>query len=133
MLPLNALCLVSACSILLSVIYIISTTAFNAIVSLQTISLNISYIPPILFILLRKIRGQRINYGGFKLGRYGIPVNLLALAYLIFIVIWIPFPTMLPVTGVNMNYAGPLFGAVVIGALLDWTISGYKRFQIQGP
>lgn len=41
-----------------------------------------------------------------------------------------PFPTELPVTGSNMNYAGPLLGALIIGALLDWVISGRKRFKI---
>lgn len=37
---------------------------------------------------------------------------------------------MLPVTGDDMNYAGPVFGAVVVGALLDWFINGRKRFQM---
>jgi LPXTG-motif cell wall-anchored protein len=41
-----------------------------------------------------------------------------------------PFPQLLPVTGSNMNYAGPLLGAVILGALLDWIISGHKRFQV---
>ena len=80
--------------------------------------------------MLRKIRGQHVNYGAFKLGRYGIAINLVALAYLIFIVTWIPFPTMLPVTGSNMNYAGPLLGTVIVGALVDWTFSGRKRFKV---
>jgi len=116
---------------LLSIIYLVSTTAFNAIVSLQTMALNVSYIPPILFIMLRKIRGQHIAYGAFKLGHYfGIAVNLLAILFLSYIVIWIPFPTILPATGSNMNYSGAVFGAVVIGALLDWAISGRKRFEI---
>ena len=83
--------------------------------------------------MLRKIRGQHINYGVFKLGRFGIAVNLVALIYLIFVVIWIPFPPMLPVTASNFNYAGPLFALVVFGALLDWKISGHKRFQVQDP
>lgn len=98
--------------------------------SLQTMALNLSYIPPILFILLRKIRGQHIEYGTFKLGRCGIVVNLVALAYLFYVIIWIPFPPMLPVTASNMNYAGPLVGVVIIAALLDWMISGHKRFNI---
>jgi hypothetical protein len=50
--------------------------------------------------------------------------------YIIFVVIWMPFPQVLPVTGTNMNYAGPLFGAVILGALLDWVINGYKRFKV---
>ena len=29
-----------------------------------------------------------------------------------------------------MNYAGPVFGAVIVGALLDWMISGRKRFEV---
>jgi choline transport protein len=130
---LNALGLVSVVSFLLSIIYVISTTAFNAIISLQTISLSVSYIPPILFFMLRKIRGEHISYGPFKLGRYGIATNVLALAYLLYVVIWMPFPTMLPVTGSNMNYAGPLLGAIIIAALLDWIISGHKRFKIPVP
>jgi len=127
---LNALGLVSAISFLLSIIYVISTTAFNAIISLQTISLSVSYIPPILFFFLKKLRGEPISYGPFKLGRYGIATNALALAYLCYVVIWMPFPQMLPVTGSNMNYAGPLMGAVIVGALLDWIISGHKRFKV---
>jgi choline transport protein len=80
--------------------------------------------------MLRKICKQRVEYGDFKLGRYGIVTNLIALGYLLFVVIWIPFPTMLPVTGSNMNYAGPVFAVVIIGALLDWAISGRKRFDV---
>jgi len=129
-LPLNALGLVSTISFLLSIIYVISSTAFNAIISLQTISLSVSYIPPILFFMLKKIRGEHISYGPFKLGRYGIATNILALAYLLFVIVWMPFPTMLPVKGSNMNYAGPLMGAIIVGALLDWLISGHKRFKV---
>ena len=80
--------------------------------------------------MLRKIRGQHIPYGPFKLGRYGIATNVLALAYLLYVVIWMPFPTMLPVTGSNMNYAGPLLSTVIVGALVDWTFSGHKRFKV---
>jgi hypothetical protein len=80
--------------------------------------------------MLKKIRRQHIKYGAFTLGRYGITINLVALGYLGYVIMWMPFPTMLPVTGSNMNYAGPIFGAVIIGALLDWAISGHKRFII---
>jgi LPXTG-motif cell wall-anchored protein len=117
-------------SVLLSIIYLFSSTAFNAIISLTAFTTNVSYILPILFIFLRKIRGQAIEYGPFKLGRFGIPINIVALGYLLFVCLWMPFPTELPVTGSNMNYAGPLLGALIIGALLDWVISGRKRFKI---
>ncbi|PVH92086.1 hypothetical protein DM02DRAFT_663297 [Periconia macrospinosa] len=41
-----------------------------------------------------------------------------------------PFPTLLPVTKDNMNYAGPIFAAVIIGAITDWLVNGHKRFAI---
>jgi hypothetical protein len=117
-------------SFLLSIIYVISSTAFNAIISLQAMALCVSYVPPISFLALRRIRGAAPTPGPFKVGRFGLAVNLFALAYLIFVIIWMPFPQMLPVTGKNMNYAGPLLGAVIVGALLDWLIGGRKRFQV---
>ena len=102
--PLNALALVSAVSFLLSLIYLGSSTAFNAITSLVAIGLHISYFLPILFIMLKKIRGQPPTPGPFSLGRWGILINLFSLTYLIFVIIWMPFPTTLPVTASNMNY-----------------------------
>ena len=126
----NALALVCSVSALISFIYIGSSTAFNAIVSLQAMALCISYMPPITFLALRRILGTAPQPGPFTMGRAGLPINILAVVYLIFVVIWMPFPQELPVTGSNMNYAGPIFGAVIIGALLDWTISGHKRFEV---
>ena len=127
--PLNALGLVWMICFILSLVYIGSSTAFNAIISLTAIALHISYILPITFILLRKIRGPPLAFGPFKLGKWGIPINLFSLLYLFFVIIWMPFPTMLPVTGSNMNYAGPILLAFIFGAILDWVITGHKRFK----
>ena len=119
-LPFNALALVGVASIIISLFYLLSATAFNAIVSLQAISLALSYVPPILFMLIRKARGQPPEYGPFNLGRYGVFVNAFAVVYLIFIIIWMPFPQFLPVNKDTMNYAGQLLGAVIIRALLPF-------------
>ena len=129
-LPVNALALVGVIIFLLAIIFIPSATAFNAIISMQAIAVHISYVLPILFILLRKIRGPPVEFGPFKLGRFGIPVNLFALCYLIYVIMWMPFSTILPVTGDNMNYAGPIVLLFIIGALIDWIVSGRKRFDI---
>ncbi len=129
-LPFNALALISIVAFLLAIIYIASDTAFNAIISLQALSLSVSYIPPIAFMALRRIRGTAPEPGPFSMGRFGLAINLFSLAYLAYVVTWMPFPQFLPVTAKNMNYAGPLLGAVLIGALADWFLNGRKRFQI---
>ena len=116
---------------LLNLINIGSTTAFFAILSLNTLALYISYILPILFLVIHKIRGQHIPYGPFKLPRgLGLPINIFAICYAIFIAIFLPWPPVVPVSAVTMNYGGPVMCAVILFALLDWVISGRKRFQV---
>lgn len=128
--PLNSLWLVSAICVALSLINIGSTTAFYALLSLGTLALYISYIMPILFIALRKVSGEPIQYGPFRLGRFGLPINIFALVYGIFISIWLPFPPFQPVTAANMNYGGPIVAVVIIFAISDWFLGGKTRFQV---
>ncbi|KAI1842938.1 hypothetical protein JX266_010956 [Neoarthrinium moseri] len=129
--PLNALLLIGTCVALLALINIGSSTAFNAFLSLPALALYISYFLPIFFVFWRRVtQPKSIAWGPFSLKSMGIPVNLFALCYITFIIAWMPLPTVLPVDGNTMNYAGPLLGAVIVGALVDWVVSGRKRFQI---
>jgi amino acid transporter len=128
--PLNALLLVGTICCLLALINIASSTAFNALISLPTIALYISYFIPTLFLVIRKLQNRHPVYGPFKLGRYGLPINLFTLVYILYILIFLPFPTIIPVTTTNMNYAGPLVAAIIVMALCDWVISGRKRFDV---
>ncbi|RMZ79610.1 hypothetical protein DV737_g3311, partial [Chaetothyriales sp. CBS 132003] len=127
--PLNALGLVTTIAALLGLSNIGNTTAFIAILSLATVGLYFSYVMPLAFALLRKLQGRHPPYGPFRLGIWSIPVNVAGLAFGIFIVIFLPFPPMLPVTGATMNYVAPILGAVVVLALVDWFVGGRKRFD----
>lgn len=129
-LPVNALALIGTIVFILAIIYIASATAFNALISLQALALHVSYFIPIFFMAIRKIRGPPPPYGPFKLGRLGLVTNVFALVYLIFVVLWMPWPSVLPVTGSTMNYAGPLVGLVILAALADWMLGGRKRFEV---
>ena len=92
--------------------------------------LYLSYAIPLFFVLLRKLEGNHPPYGPYHLGKWSIPVNIAGLVFSVFIVIFLPFPSMQPVTAANMNYAGPILAAVLVLALVDWFISGRKRFQV---
>lgn len=74
---------------------------------------------------------EPVKLGEWNLGRAGLPVNIFALTYTIYVMIWLPFPATLPVTGVNMNYAGPIFIAVFIFAISLWFLRARKHWP--GP
>ena len=116
---------------LLSLINIGSSTALNAILSLSTWALYISYLIPITLLVIKRVRKEHISFGPFHLGRFGIWVNLYAMVYGVFICIFLPFPPSRPVTAVNMNYPSPVMAAVVVFATADWFIRGKNRFR--GP
>ena len=105
--PLNSLLLDTAVTVLLMLINIGSTTAFYAIVSLSTLALYISYIIPMVFFTLAKLRGDHIPYGPFHMNKaLGLATNFFGITWAVFIVIFLPFPPLLPVTASKMNYAG---------------------------
>ncbi|KAH8898932.1 amino acid transporter [Thozetella sp. PMI_491] len=129
--PVRCLVLVSVVCCLLSLIYIGSTTAFNAFISLPLVALYISYGIPIAFLLFRRVRGQLPIFGPFSLGStLGLVVNAAAVAYILYVLCFAALPTILPTTAENMNYAGPLILAVMIGAIVDWFVAGRLRFRI---
>ena len=128
--PLNALGLVSFIMALLMILPCFSTTAYFALTASTTIGLNISYLIMISFFFSAKLRGDVNKFGPFKMGKgVGYAVNVLAMMYCSFAIVWLAFPPYLPVTGTNMNYAGPIVGLIILIALIDWTISGRKRFK----
>lgn len=81
--------------------------------------------------LIRRFNGPAIEFGPWSMGRYGLPSNVVAIAFCAFLLIFLPFPPILPVTAVNMNWAAPIFIAVMIFAISDWFVKG--RFVFVGP
>jgi choline transport protein len=128
--PLNALCLVLTIVSLLMLINIASTSAIYAILSLNNLALYMSYLQIVTSFFIAKIRGEVTTWGPFTLGRFGYAINAFAMVFLVFIIIWLPFPPFLPVTAENMNYAGPIFGVVLCAAVGDWFVWGHKRFSV---
>lgn len=58
----------------------------------------------------------------------GLIANWAALAFCIFLVLFLPFPPVLPVTAVNMNWASVVFIGVMGFAVGDWFFRGKERF-----
>ncbi|KAK3686558.1 hypothetical protein LTR37_019697 [Vermiconidia calcicola] len=128
--PLRALCLVLTVVTLLMLLNLGSTSAIYAILSLNNLALYTSYLQIVGSFFIFKLRGGKPAWGPFTLGKWGYAINIYALCFLVFIIVWLPFPPFLPVTAVNMNYSGPIFGLVLSVALLDWFTWGRKRFAV---
>ncbi|ERF74053.1 hypothetical protein EPUS_03868 [Endocarpon pusillum Z07020] len=115
---------------LLSLINIGSTVALNAMVSLATVALYASYgLPILLFALRRHSKTRSICFGPWRMPEYlGIISNWVAIVFCAFLVIFLPFPPMLPVTALNMNWASVVFVAVMGFAIVSWFVRGKGRF-----
>ncbi|KAL0574081.1 hypothetical protein V5O48_007866 [Marasmius crinis-equi] len=127
--PLNAYLLSTLVQLLLGLIYLGSSTAFNAFVGVAVMCLGASYAIPIAISLAN---GRRdVKDSPYPLGRWGIPLNVISIAWVAFEIVLFSMPPVVPVTEVTMNYASVVFvGFGVISA--GWyMISG--RHHYTGP
>ncbi|KAK5683672.1 hypothetical protein LTS10_005206 [Elasticomyces elasticus] len=103
----------------LACLNIASYAAFGAFISLASLALFTSYAIAIACMLRSRLLNE-VQYGGWQLGRLGVPVNIFALLYSGWMSIFFCFPQYLPVTGAGFNYALPIFAFVVLVALVLW-------------
>ena len=117
---------------LLALLNIGSTTAFGAIIALSSLALYFSYFIAISCMMYARFnKAEPLKLGGWNLGCWGSSINTFALVYTLWVMIFLPFPSTLPVTSSNMNYAGPIFGAVLLFAGSLWVAVARKRWA--GP
>ncbi|KAI1120100.1 LPXTG-domain-containing protein [Nemania abortiva] len=137
--PIRGLLLPCAIVILLSLFTVGNTatvTVFSAFTALSSLGLYTSYFIAISCLLHARLSGRlgdkptsAVQYGDWRLpSNIATPINIYALLWTIYITIWLPFPTTIPVTGANMNYAGPIYLVVVIGAVTYWITWGRKNW-----
>jgi choline transport protein len=84
-----------------------------------------------MFAIRRFSNDRPIQFGPWNLGKIGLAVNILAISFCIFLIIFLPFPVILPVTAQNMNYASVVFMGVILFSFVDWVVRGRKRYT--GP
>ncbi|KAF4960898.1 hypothetical protein FSARC_10329 [Fusarium sarcochroum] len=128
--PVNAIILVTVVQMLLGIIYIGSSSAFTAFVSVGVMSLEVSYVIPVIVSLLHK--RKEVNGARFTCGPViGSIVNWVAVGWILFQVVLFSMPTALPVTAVTMNYACVVFvGFAVLSAIWYW-VHAHKVYS--GP
>lgn len=131
--PVNAVWFVVAFCACLNFIGFGSTETIIAIFNLCAPCLDLSYIAVIFARLLYAGRDDVAPFvaGKFELGWKSKPLNVLAIAWVSFISVILFFPTSVPVTAQNMNYA--VVVAAFVGVFsLGWWWAG-ARYKYTGP
>lgn len=117
--------------ILISLISLGSAVAFNAILSLQLLALVFTYMLTIGCLIWRRLFGEPLPHGSWSLGRFGMAINVLAIAYSLYLYVFIAFPTEVPVNLVTFNWAPVMFGGVIVLALGYYLVHARKVYD--GP
>lgn len=129
--PLAALVLVTVQEMLLGIIYIGSSSAFTAFVSVGVIALAASYGVPLAISILT--RRQEVNKARWKLPhRLGLAVNSVALAWILFQVVLFCMPVSIPVTPTSMTYAAVVFVGLIVLSML-WYICYARTSKYHHP
>lgn len=149
--PLNALMLVAFITIILGLMIFGSSEALTAVLGSCMVCVNLSYIFPMALLLIKSkfassplkrfplaIEGDKeyspIEFAPnkllpyFTLGRLGLPLNIIAVIWACFIMVWLNFPLFHPVSTSNMNYACAVLGITFIIAGIIWFTYARKHY-----
>lgn len=129
--PMNAVCSTLVFTVVLSLVLIGSSLAFNIIASLGAASILGSYLISISCIAYRKATGYRLPPTRFPLGILGLPINILALCFLSVAFVLVFFPAAPNPKPADMNWVSLIFGSVIGGSLIFYVLR--KRKTYKGP
>ncbi|KAF1985094.1 amino acid permease [Aulographum hederae CBS 113979] len=130
--PRNSVLLTCLITILLSLINIGSTVAFNAIISLQLMALMATYTISIGSVLYARTWGtKKLPPARWSLRSFGLPVNAVAFVYCAFILFWTAWPPAADPTAETFNWAIVIFVGVLLVSGVYFAIWGRKVYD--GP
>jgi len=132
MVPANAVTFTCIFTILLSLINLGSDVAFYAIISLNVVSLMITYMASIGAVLYRRVfHPELLPACRWSLGRWGVPINLGGFLYSCHAFFWCFWPNTTPVAVTDFNWSSVMFSGVAIICLIDYIFRG--RHIYKGP
>uniref|UniRef100_A0A0E0N7J5 Amino acid permease n=1 Tax=Oryza rufipogon TaxID=4529 RepID=A0A0E0N7J5_ORYRU len=127
--PINAVWLSVVVAFIMALTSLGSQVAFQAMVSIATIGLCISYALPIFF-RVTTARGSFVP-GPFHLGKYGIVVGWAAVLWVAAVTVLFSLPVAYPVAEETFNYTPVAVGGVLLLTVGAWALRA--RFWFQGP
>ncbi|KAK0312818.1 hypothetical protein LTR01_002480 [Friedmanniomyces endolithicus] len=129
--PLESLALTNLVVLIFGLIFLGSSSAFNAIVSASVVALGLSYGIPVAINCLRGRKMLPATRHFILPEWFGWFANLLGVSYVLLTTVLFVFPPALPVTGSSMNYCIVAFGIVLMISMIQWFVDG--RMNFTGP
>lgn len=124
--PIRALWTQGVLIALIGLLYLFANTVLQAILSVSTIALTISYAMPIAALLLAG--RDKLAPGPFKLGRYGYAANVISLIYCSITTVFFFFPYDVNPSPADMNWAIAVFGVMLVIAIGFWFLKGKTSY-----
>ncbi|PTB65843.1 amino acid transporter-like protein [Trichoderma citrinoviride] len=112
---------------LVGVLYLFANTVLEAILSVSTIALTVSYAMPIIVLLI--VGRDKLPPGEFRLGRLGMPLNIVSIIYCAITSVFFLFPGSPNPAPSDMNYAIAVFGVMLVAAVAFWFVNGRVSFM----
>lgn len=130
-LPVNSMLASLTISVVLSLLNLGGSAAFNSILGLVTGAVGLTYAVSISCILWRRLFGEPLPPARWSLGRFGVAVNAFSVVYEVFTVVISFFPADRSVTAETMNWGCAMFGGVAMLSIAWYFIKGRKAYR--GP
>ncbi|KAH2411131.1 hypothetical protein KXV53_005404 [Aspergillus fumigatus] len=124
--PVRALWAQGVLIALVGVLYLFANTVLEAILSVSTIALTISYALPIA--VLQRVGRDQLPPGPFRLGRWGTAVNWVSIVYCAITTVFFFFPGSPDPAPGDMNYAIAVFGVMLVVAVGFWFLQGSRTY-----
>ncbi|KAK8084730.1 hypothetical protein PG997_006001 [Apiospora hydei] len=130
--PVRCILVITAFQMLLGFIYLGNTTAFNAILSMSIISMYLSYMLPIAYMLFGgRERLDSHILGPFQLSRgLGRVLNVVSLVWMTVAIIFSTFPTAMPTTPQNMNYSIVVLAGWLLFGIVYYAAYGRTKYDV---
>lgn len=128
LIPVNAILFGFVLCVLFGLLELGSATALNAILGAGILFIFVSYAIPITCALIQRRRAFQVPHY-MNLGRVmGPALNVISVAWIALVFVWLCFPLYIPVTGTTMNFAIAVFAVVVVISTINWFSWSRKRF-----
>lgn len=124
--PLHALWVEGFFIAIVGILYLFANTVLQAILSVSTIALTISYVLPIIALVV--VGRDKLPPGKFHLGRWGLLVNWVGIVYCCVTTVFFFFPSSPAPSPADMNWAIAVFGVMLVVAVVFWFVKGEKTY-----